>query len=79
VSNLAYRDSPILSTLLREFPKVSPLVTQLPKLSPLVQQIHPEVASLFNDCRQTQLPDKKLLQAKLQEFYLANAGEGDSE
>jgi hypothetical protein len=55
VSNLAYRDTPILSTLLREFPKVSPLVTQ------------------------TQLPDKKLLQAKLHEFYLANVGEGDAE
>ncbi len=26
---------------------------------------------------QTQLPDKKLLQAKLHEFYAANAGEGD--
>ncbi len=28
---------------------------------------------------QTQLPDKKLLQAKLHEFYLANVGEGESE
>jgi predicted nuclease of restriction endonuclease-like (RecB) superfamily len=28
---------------------------------------------------QTQLPDKKLLQAKLHEFYAANVGEGDSE
>jgi predicted nuclease of restriction endonuclease-like (RecB) superfamily len=28
---------------------------------------------------QTQLPDKKLLQAKLHEFYLANVGEGDAE
>lgn len=27
---------------------------------------------------QTQLPDKKLLQAKLHEFYLANMGEGDA-
>jgi len=27
---------------------------------------------------QTQLPDKKLLQAKLHEFYLANLGEGDA-
>jgi hypothetical protein len=26
---------------------------------------------------QTQLPDKKLLQAKLHEFYLQNAPEGD--
>ena len=28
---------------------------------------------------QTQLPDKKLLQAKLHEFYLANVGEGEAE
>jgi predicted nuclease of restriction endonuclease-like (RecB) superfamily len=28
---------------------------------------------------QNQLPDKKLLQAKLHEFYLANVGEGDAE
>jgi hypothetical protein len=28
---------------------------------------------------QTQLPDKKLLQAKLHEFYLANLGEGEVE
>lgn len=28
---------------------------------------------------QTQLPDKKLLQAKLHEFYVANMGEGDAE
>ena len=28
---------------------------------------------------QTQLPDKKLLQAKLHEFYAANAGDGDEE
>jgi predicted nuclease of restriction endonuclease-like (RecB) superfamily len=28
---------------------------------------------------QTQLPDKKLLQAKLHEFYLANVGMGDAE
>ncbi|WP_194945213.1 hypothetical protein [Limnohabitans sp. DM1] len=31
------------------------------------------------DCRQTLWPDKKLLQAKLHEFYLANVGEGDAE
>ena len=58
---------------------VSPLLTQLTKLSPLVRQIHPDAASLFNDCRQTQLPDKKLLQAKLHEFYVANEGKGDAE
>jgi hypothetical protein len=79
MSDLAYRDTPILSTLLREIPKVSPLVTQLPKVSPLVRQIHPEASSLFKDRCLTHLPDKKLLQAKLHEFYLANVGEGDAE
>lgn len=79
MSNLAYRYTPILSTLLREFPKVSPLVTQLPKVSPLVRQIHPEASSLFKDRCQPQMPGKKLLQAKLHEFYLANVGEGDAE
>ena len=79
MSDLAYRETPILSTLLREFPKVSPLLTQLQKLSPLVREINPNAASLFKDCRQTQLPDKKLLQAKLHEFYWANMGEGDAE
>ena len=58
---------------------VSPLQTQLPKVSPLVRQIHPDAASLFKGCRQTQLQHKKLLQAKLHEFYLANVGEGDAE
>ena len=77
--DLVYSDTPILSTLLREFPKVSPLVTQLPKVSPLVRQIHPDAASLFKGNDQTQLPDKKLLQAKLHEFYLANVGEGAAE
>ena len=28
---------------------------------------------------ETQLPDRKLLQAKLHEFYLANVGEGEGE
>ena len=58
---------------------VSPLLTQLPKLSPLVRQIHPDAASLFKYSRQAQWPDKKLLQAKLHEFYLANVGEGNAE
>ncbi len=79
MSDLAYRDTPILSTLLRDFPKVSPLLTQLQKLSPLVREINPNAASLFKDCRQTQLPDKKLLQTKLHEFYLANVGDGEAE
>ena len=69
MSDLAYRDTPILSTLLREFPK----------LSPLVRQIRLDAASLFKNSRQTQLPDKKLLQAKLHEFYRANLGEGEAE
>lgn len=77
MSDLAYRDAPILSTLLRELPKASPPVTQLPKVSPLVRQIHPEASNLLKDSYQTQLQDKKLLQAKLHEFYLANMGEGD--
>ena len=79
MSDLAYRNSPILSTLLRELPKVSPLLTPLQKLSPLVRQIPPDAASLFKGCHQTQLQHKKLLQAKLHEFYLANVGEGDAE
>jgi hypothetical protein len=58
---------------------VSALLTLLPKVSPLVRQIHPDAASLFKSSRQTQLPDKKLLQAKLHEFYLANVGEGEAE
>ena len=58
---------------------VSPLLTQLPKVSPLVRQIHPDAASLFKSRRQTHWPDKKLLQAKLHEFYLANVGKGEAE
>jgi hypothetical protein len=69
MSCLAYPAPPILSTLLREFPK----------LSPLVRQIRLDAASLFKNSRQTQLPDKKLLQAKLHEFYLANVGKGEEE
>ena len=58
---------------------VSPLLTQLPKLLPMVRQIHPDAVSLFKGNDQPQLPDKKLLQAKLHEFYLANVGKGDAE
>ena len=58
---------------------VSPLLTQLPKLSPLVRQIYPDAASLLKSSRQTLWPDKKLLQAKLHEFYLANVGKGEAE
>lgn len=54
-----------------------------PKVSPLVRQLHPEAVNLFKDAYalsrslspamiaeyETQLPDKKLLRAKLHEFY----------
>ncbi|WP_255417082.1 hypothetical protein [Limnohabitans sp. MMS-10A-192] len=43
-----------------------------------MRQIHPDAVSLFKGNDQIQLPDKKLLQAKLHEFYLANVGEGDA-
>ena len=68
-----------VSALLTLLQKVSPLVSPLPKVSPLVRQIHPHVASLFNDRCQPQLLVKKLLQAKLHEFYLANVGVGEVE
>jgi predicted nuclease of restriction endonuclease-like (RecB) superfamily len=41
----------------------------------LSRSLSPALVSQY----QTQLPDKKLLQAKLHEFYLANVGEGDAE
>jgi predicted nuclease of restriction endonuclease-like (RecB) superfamily len=40
------------------------------KVSPVVAQVHPLIAEY-----QTQLPDKKLLQAKLHEFYALTASE----
>lgn len=58
---------------------VSPLLTQLPKLSPLVRQIRLDAASLLKSSRQTHWSDKKLLQAKLHKFYLANVGKGEAE
>ena len=59
------------------------------KVSPLVTQTHPDALSVFKDSYlvefldlpaliaeyQTQLPDKKLLQAKLHEFYALNVQE----
>ena len=69
MSGLAYPAPQLVTALLTLFQKVSPLVTQTP----------PVAVGFFNDSRQTQLPDKKLLQAKLHEFYLANVGEGDTE
>jgi hypothetical protein len=68
VSNLAYFDPQL----------VSPLLTQLPKVSPLARQTQ-RSASEFKDSSPTQLPDKKLLQAKLHELYLANVGKGVAE
>jgi hypothetical protein len=41
----------------------------------LSRSLSPAVVAQY----QNQLPDKKLLQAKLHEFYLANVGEGDAE
>lgn len=69
MSDLAYPGSQLVSALL----------TLLPKLSALLRQIRPDAASWFKGSRQTQLPDKKLLQAKLHEFYLANMGKGEVE
>lgn len=64
-----YRYYSIVAPEVRQLPGskiVSPAVRQLPeKVSPLVTQLPPAA--------QTRLPDKKLLQAKLHEFYaLAN-------
>jgi hypothetical protein len=58
---------------------VTALLTLLQKVSPPVTQTHPVAVGFFNDSRETQLPDKKMLQAKLHEFYLANEGKGDAE
>lgn len=58
---------------------VTSLLTLLQKVSPLVTQTHSVAVGFFNYSRQTQLPDKKLLQAKLHEFYLANVGNGEAE
>jgi hypothetical protein len=79
MSDLAYPAPQFVTALLTLLQKVSPPVSQLPKVSPLLRQIHTHVASLFNDRCQTQLPDKKLLQAKLHEFYWANVGAGEAE
>jgi hypothetical protein len=59
----AYRGEPKLSTLLRELPWSSNR-----SLSP----------ALITDY-QTRLPDKKLLQAKLHEFYIQNAQQEDKQ
>ncbi len=79
MSDLVYPGSQIVSPLLTLLPKLSPLAREFPKVVPLVRQIPPDAASWFKGSRQTQLPDKKLLQAKLHEFYLANVGKGEAE
>lgn len=64
----------------------------LEKLSAAMREMHPFVSARLTRFEyalsrslspalvaqyQTQLPDKKLLQAKLHEFYAANSGIGD--
>ena len=58
----AYRDYEIVSAAPRRLPSPSPSRTLSPAL---IAEYQP------------QLPDKQLLQAKLHEFYLQNAAEGD--
>ena len=79
MSCLAYPPPQLVSPPVTQFRKLSTLSRELPKVSPLVRQIRLDSASWFKGSRQTQWPDKKLLQAKLHEFYLANVGEGDAE
>lgn len=79
MSNLAYPAPQLVSPPLTQLPKLSTLLREFLKLSALLRQIHPDAASWLKSTRQTQSPDKKLLQAKLHEFYLANMGEGDAE
>ena len=79
MSDLAYPAPQLVSPPVTPIRKLSTLSRELPKVSPPVRQIHPDAASLLKSSRQTQLPDKKLLQAKLHEFYLANVGEGNAE
>lgn len=79
MSDLAYPHPQSVSALLTLFPKISTLLREFPKVAPVVRQISPDAASWFKGSRLTQLPDKKLLQAKLHEFYLANVGMGEKE
>ena len=76
MSGLAYPAPQLVTALLTPFRKLSTLSRELPKVSPLVRPTHPDAVRV--SC-QTQLPEKKLLQAKLHEFYLANEGKGDAE
>ena len=79
MSCLSYPAPQLVSPLLTLLPKISTLLREFPKVAPMVRQIPPDAASWFKGSRQTQLPDKKLLQAKLHEFYLANVGKGDAD
>ena len=79
MSNVAYPHPLFVSPLLTPLPKLSTLLREFPKVAPLLRQMSPDAASCFKGSRQTQLPDKKLLQAKLHEFYLANMATGDEE
>lgn len=79
MSRLVYSAPQLVSPPVTQFPKLSTLLREFPKVAPLVRQIHPDAASWLKSRRQTQLPDKKLLQAKLHEFYLANVGKGEAE
>jgi hypothetical protein len=53
-----------------------------PKVSTMLRELHPKAGTFLKDSYflaeyQTQLPDKKLLQAKLHEFYALNVTEGE--
>lgn len=76
-----------VAPLVREF---QPLTASLEKLSTALREIREMVSALLTPFESTlsrhfslvtqyqaQLPDKKLLQAKLHEFYAANCGKGD--
>lgn len=51
------------------------------KVSPVVRQTHPQDLEVFKDTYMVEflgLPDKALLQSKLHEFYLQDAGDADT-
>lgn len=51
------------------------------KVSPVVRQTHPQALEVFKDTYMVEflgLPDKALLQSKLHEFYLPDAGDADT-
>lgn len=79
MSDVAYLHPQSVSALLTLLPKISTLLREFPKVAPLMRQIPPDAASWFKRSRQTLSPDKKLLQAKLHEFYLANVSKREAE